>query len=318
MKSVFSFLELCIILFLIASSYTIPTAAIEVDAISKIKLRLKGNRETGPIRVAVVDPFPWCYEIVFAVTYTFSRLGWSTSVFLDQNKYGGQIVMKPWYNGPIQKYSEFEAEGFDVIVFVDWYPVGTMPGDGFSYFDGKLRTILEGGFQGSAIVLLHEPARIFGNLGFEEMNATFRSELTGVLNHKQVQIATIAPHVAHYTQQKLQTFKVLDKTVEWFVPVFPFESSRCGRSEQACAESHPRLADRTGFVLQGKLEGFRRDYSSLFEALQDDHELLDDPDFALKLVGREAAHANGTLSPLDVPDVLEGKVRKLMNLNFQV
>ena len=91
-------------------------------------------------RIAIVNSFHFCYEVIFGLVFSLGLLKHALEVFINplHSQFGVEDLLRRFYSGPIRSYEDLPvaAEGFDTVVYADWYPVGTPRAGG----DSKLQS----------------------------------------------------------------------------------------------------------------------------------------------------------------------------------
>ena len=83
-------------------------------------------------RVAVVNPYSFCWEIVFGLTYALGAIAHTVEVYADTEHPGMQgslqgtsadAVLHTFHNRPVIDIEQLKLAGqtFDLIVYADWY-----------------------------------------------------------------------------------------------------------------------------------------------------------------------------------------------------
>ena len=104
-----------------------------------------GSQEHGtdkPQRIAVVNSFNFCYEVVFGLVFTLGLLKHDVELFLNplHAQFGVEALLRRFYAGPINSYEDLPkaAEGFDTVIYADWYPLGTPRSGGEAKLQGMV------------------------------------------------------------------------------------------------------------------------------------------------------------------------------------
>ena len=94
-----------------------------------------------PQRIAIVNSFHFCYEVIFGLVFSLGLLKHDLEVFINplHTQFGVEELLRRFYQGPINSYEDLPAaaQGFDTVVYADWYPVGTPRAGGESKLQRK-------------------------------------------------------------------------------------------------------------------------------------------------------------------------------------
>ncbi|KAK9799728.1 hypothetical protein WJX73_005028 [Symbiochloris irregularis] len=266
--------------------------------------------------VAVVNPYPFCHDIVFGIYYAMSLLTPHVDVYYDQSKHGMdklgafhtvgvKEVVQSILDRPILAVQDLanNSHTYDLVIYADWYgPEG--PTDK----DTSLQAMLAAGYKGKIWIFNHEPDYLFwpfltDTARTKELKATpaFMKETWEVYNLPQLEWFTIAPHVRNTLQVKFGQMG-LNKTVHWVCPVFPAVQPG-GRWQPASA------AGKMGFAVQGAHS--RRNYTALFTQLAARQDILDKPLFQIQ------TYTWGPLQANTIPETVRPHVTGKNHLDFE-
>lgn len=246
-------------------------------------------------RVAIVNPYSYCYEVIFSLAYTLGQLSDNVDLFMQSvsKKAGVDDLLLDFFKGNILEYGieypkvvENGAQGYDAIFYADWYP---------QFEESYLKDLLDSAYDRPIVVLTHEPEFTIP----KSLRDGWAPEFMQYWAMPNLQLFAISPHVAEHVNQKLKMFSSVKLKCQWFAPVFPFESGQA--------------PNRTGIVVQGKLDSKRRDYEGVFKSVLARPDVLKDHRFSLKLVGSMDKE-----NPLAIPDEIKNYVHIYEGLKYKV
>ena len=251
-----------------------------------------------PIHVAVINVYDWCMEIEAAVLYSFTTLPHVQVHNFNPVADAAQMEFLTMIN-PHAHHREWQdlmadPHAYRLFIFVDWYPVGHS--EWSPRADQLMSRLLEPEYTGNIVITLHEPKQLPWDPevpGFGNMSEVFRDD--------RVHLYGITPHMATVIEGLAATG--VHKPAFWYAPVFPWRRLACHANETHCGGT------RRGFIVQGALVSFRRDYDRLFRDLLQKPEVADRGDLEISLVGRGS---------LVIPEQLADKVKIVPDLNQKV
>ena len=136
-------------------------------------------------------------------------------------------------------------------------------------------------------IFVHEPDRVLSQCDMDASgrwieSAECQSLATQVLGHDDVRLLVTAPFVKSRVEELLLARNVT-KNAEVFIPVFSLKTGQESPSKQS----------KRGFVVQGSLDSSRRNYSAVFNTLQQHPRLLEHPRFSMMFVGKADGYPTG-------------------------
>lgn len=240
---------------------------------------------------AVVNRFPWCYEIIPAVGHVLFELKLSYDVFVVQTS-ATEIAEAKSLQAVLSSLGAPEVFDYDLFIsrhveygsvfLMDWYSGSWLPEPLRDNLDLLARR------DTNIYIFVHEPDRVLDHCDMDSsgnwiQTSSCQGLAAQVLGHERVHVLVTAPFVKPVVEDMLDKQQIL-KQVHVFIPVFFWEA----------AFNSAQLEHKRGFVVQGSLDSSRRNYSSVFSTLQQQPDILDHPRFSLMFVGKAEGYPTGT------------------------